>query len=103
MKIKDILVESPTDNVARFYPEANADTDKLYNTECAKYKRQTKDYYDQNLSDWFDKGRAVVFNKPSKSTQGKYTTVPARGSTPSPGAVGLARVLRRTGYTQPKK
>jgi hypothetical protein len=48
MKIKDVLFESPTDVVARFYKEASAESDKFYNIEDVKYKEKIKEYYDEH-------------------------------------------------------
>ena len=40
MKFKDILNESTTDVVARFYIEASREYDKFYNPEDIKYKEK---------------------------------------------------------------
>ncbi len=93
MKIKDILNESATDVVARFYKEASAECDKFYNPEDVKYKGQNKEYYEKYFKDWFNEGVINVFTKPVTEPQPEYTNRPKEGKLQSPGYRGLQYAL----------
>jgi hypothetical protein len=54
MKFKDLLLESPTDTVARFYKEAGKDYEKFYNPEVVKYQDKNTKYYDEYFKKWFN-------------------------------------------------
>lgn len=97
MKIKDVLLESSTDVVARFYKEAGYDFDKFYNPEDIKYKEKTKAYYDKYFKEWFDEGVVPVFSKPVSKPQPEYTNKPKEGKLQSPGYRGLQYALAKSG------
>lgn len=89
MKIKDILNESATDVVARFYKEASANFDRYYNLEDVKYKEKNNKYYDEHFKEWFAEEIVPVFTKPVDKPQPKYTISPEQGKLQSPGYRGL--------------
>lgn len=98
MKLKDILNESATDIVARFYKEAGKDYDKFYNPEDVKYKDHTKEeYYDKYFESWFKDGVVPVFEKPVDKPQPEYTIQPKQGKLQSPGYRGLQYALAAAG------
>jgi len=97
MKIKDVLLESPTDLVARFYKEAGEHYDKFYNPEDAKYKHKNKEYYDKHFKEWFAEEVVPVFTKPVDKPQPEYTVQPKEGKLQSPGYRGLQYALARSG------
>lgn len=97
MKIKDILNESATDVVARFYKEAGKDYDKFYNPEDVKYKDKNKEYYDEHFKQWFGEGVVPVFTEPTTKPQAEYTTKPKEGKLQSPGYRGLQYALAAAG------
>lgn len=97
MKLKDILLESPTDVVARFYKEAGHDFDKFYNPENVKYKSKTQEYYDEYFKEWFAEDVVSVFTKPVDKPQPEYTNKPKGGRLQSPGYRGLQYALARAG------
>lgn len=88
MRIKDILLESPTDVVARYYIEASKENDNFYNPEDAKYKRDNKKYYDKYFKGWFNEEIVPVFKKPTTKPQPEFTNKPAPGKLQSPGYRG---------------
>lgn len=88
MKLKDILTESSTDVVARFYKEAGKDFDRFYNKEDVEYKEKTKGYYEKFFDSWFKEGIAPVFAKPTTPAQAEYTNKPGKGKLQSPGYRG---------------
>lgn len=89
MLIKDILNESATDVVARFYIEASKSYDKFYNPEDIKYKEKNAKYYDEHFKSWFTEEIVPVFTKPVTAPQAEYTNKPAEGKLQSPGYRGL--------------
>lgn len=89
MKFKDILNESATDMVARFYKEASQSYDKFYNPEDIKYKEKNAKYYDEHFKSWFTEEIVPVFTKPVTAPQAEYTNKPAEGKLQSPGYRGL--------------
>jgi len=97
MKLKDILLESPTDVVARFYIEASAASDKFYNPEDFKYKEKTSAYYKEHFDSWFKEGKVPVFEKPTDLVQPEYTNEPKQGKLQSPGFRGLQYALAAAG------
>lgn len=97
MKLKEILNESATDIVARFYKEAGESYDKFYNPEDVKYKDQTKEYYDEYFKEWFAEGAVPVFEKPVDKPQPEYTVQPKQGKLQSPGYRGLQYALAKAG------
>ena len=97
MKLRDILKESSTDLVARFYKEAGEKFDKFYNPEDAKYKNLTKEYYDEYFESWFKDGKVPVFEKPINKSQPEYTVKPKEGKLQSPGYRGLQYALAKAG------
>ena len=97
MKIKDILNESATDIVARFYKEASADSDKFYNLEDVKYKDKNKEYYDEHFKQWFNEGIVSVFTTPINKPQKPYTSKPTGEEIQSPGYRGLQYALAAAG------
>lgn len=88
MKLKDILLESPTDVVARFYKEASNEYDRFYNPEDAKYKDKNREYYKKYFTEWFKNEEVPVFTKPVTAAQSPFTTKPKSGKIQSPGYRG---------------
>lgn len=97
MKIKDILNESATDVVARFYKEASAEADKFYNPEDVKYKKKNNEYYEEHFKQWFSEEVVPVFTKPVTKPQPEYTNHPKEGKLQSPGYRGLQYALCAAG------
>lgn len=97
MKFKDILLESPTDIVARFYKEASKSYDKFYNPEDAKYKEKNAKYYDDHFKQWFNEEIVPVFTKPVTEPQPEFTNSPKSGKLQSPGYRGLQYALAGAG------
>jgi hypothetical protein len=97
MKLKDILNESVTDVVARFYLEASEKYDKFYNPEDIKYKEKNHVYYEDHFKGWFKEGQVPVFTKPTVKPQPEYTPIPKDGKVQSPGYRGLQMALARSG------
>jgi hypothetical protein len=97
MKIRDVLNESVTDVVARFYLEAGKDYDKFYNPEDIKYKEKNAKYYDEYFKEWFSEEVVPVFTKPVTKPQPEYTNSPKEGKLQSPGYRGLQYALAAAG------
>ena len=97
MKIKDVLFESPTDTVARFYLEASKDSDRFFNPEDVKYKEKNQKYYEEYFKDWFNEGVVTVFSKPVDKAQAEYTNKPKADKNQSPGYRGLQYALAAAG------
>ena len=97
MKIKDVLLESPTDVVARFYKEASVDSDRFYNLEDVKYKEKNKEYYDEHFKQWFAEDIVPVFTRPVSKPQPKYDSKPTGTHLQSPGYRGLQYALAAAG------
>jgi hypothetical protein len=97
MKLKDILNESATDVVARFYKEASHEADKFYNSENVKYKNRNAEYYDDYFKGWFTEDIVPVFTKPVDTPQPEYTNHPKSGKLQSPGYRGLNYALQHAG------
>ena len=97
MKLKEIILESPSDVIARFYKEASQESDKFYNPEDVKYKEKNKKYYDEHFKKWFNEEIVPVFTKPTDKPQPKYTTSPKKDKLQSPGYRGLQYSLAAAG------
>lgn len=97
MKLKELLLESPTDIVARFYKEASAESARFYNPEVAKYKEKNSKYYKEHFEGWFEDGIVPVFTKPVTRPQPEYTNNPKPGKLQSPGYRGLQYALEAAG------
>lgn len=97
MKIKDILNESATDVVARFYKEAGKDYDEYYNPEVKKYKEKNLKYYDEYFKPWFNEGMVTVFKEPVSNPQPEYTNKPKEGKLQTPGYRGFQYALAHSG------
>lgn len=97
MLIKDILNESATDIVARFYKDASPDSDRFYNLEDVKYKEKNSKYYDEHFKEWFKEDVVPVFTKPVDKPQKPYTTKPQGSKLQSPGYRGLQYALAAAG------
>ncbi len=97
MKFKDILNESATDIVARFYKEAGKDFDTFYNPEVAKYKGKSQEYYEEYFNEWFKEGKVPVFEKPVDKAQPEFNSKPKEGKLQSPGYRGLQYALAAAG------
>lgn len=97
MKFKDLLLESPTDVVARFYKEAGEDYEKFYNPEVVKYRDKNSKYYDEHFKGWFNEGIVPVFTKPVDKAQPVYDNVPQGSKLQSPGFRGLQYALAAAG------
>ena len=97
MKLKDLLNESATDIVARFYKEASADTDRFFNLEDVKYKEKNAEYYDEHFKEWFAEDIVPVFTKPVTRPQPGYNPRPEGSKLQSPGYRGLQYALAAAG------
>lgn len=97
MKINDILTESATDVVARFYKEASKEQERFFNPEDVKYKQKTHEYYEEFYKSWFKEGIVSVFEKPVTKAQPEYTNKPKEGKLQSPGYRGLQYALAASG------
>lgn len=97
MKLKDILKESSTDVVARFYKEAGKKFDTMYNAEVVTYKEKNNRYYDQHFKDWFNEEIVSVFVKPVDEPQPEYNNQPKPGKLQSAGYRGLHYALAKAG------
>lgn len=97
MKFKDILLESPTDIVARFYKEASKSFDKFNNPEVVKYKEENAKFYDDHFKQWFNEEIVPVFTKPVTEPQPEFTNSPKSGKLQSPGYRGLQYALASAG------
>ena len=97
MKIQDILNESATDTVARFYKEAGKDYERFYNPEVVKYQEKNAKYYDKYFKDWFNEGVVPLFTKPVDKPQPEYTNIPKENKHQSPGYRGLNYALAAAG------
>lgn len=97
MKIKDVLNESVTDVVARFYLEASQERDKFYNPEDVKYKEKNNKYYEEHFKKWFAEDVVPVFLKPVDKAQPEYTNKPKEGKLQSPGYRGFQYALAHAG------
>ena len=97
MKIKEILKESPTDLVARFYKEASPDMDRFFNLEDVKYKEKNAKYYKSHFCEWYDSDVVPVFTKPTESAQPEYNPKPEGTKLQSPGYRGLQYALAAAG------
>lgn len=97
MKLHEVLLESPTDIVARFYKEASSNSEKFYNPEIVKYKEKNEQYYKDYLNEWFDDGVVSVFEKPVNKVQPPFTNDPKEGKIQSPGYRGLQYALAAAG------
>lgn len=97
MKLKDILLESPTDSVARFYKEAGKDFERFYNPEVVKYQEKNSEYYDEYFKEWFAKDIVPVFTKPVDKPQPAYSSTPKGSKLQSPGFRGLQYALAAAG------
>lgn len=97
MNFKQLLNESPTDIVARFYKEASKDYDRYYNPEDVKYKDKNSEYYAKHFESWFNEGITPVFTKPLDKAQPEYNVAPKDGKLQSPGYRGLQYALAAAG------
>jgi hypothetical protein len=97
MKLKDLLNESATDIVARFYKEAGEKTEQYYNPEVVKYKEKNAKYYDEHFKQWFSEEVVPVFTKPVTKPQPEYTNHPKQGKLQSPGYRGFQYALAAAG------
>lgn len=97
MKLKEILNESATDIVARFYKEAGKDYETFYNPENVKYKDKSSEYYDKYFKEWFSEGVVPVFEKPVDKSQPEFTVQPKPDKLQSPGYRGLQYALAKAG------
>jgi len=95
MRIKDVLNESVTDAVARFYIEASDSCDRFYNPEDVKYKNQNHTYYDKFFKQWFSEEVVPVFTTPVTKAQPEYTNIPKEGKLQSSGYRGQQYALAR--------
>lgn len=95
MKIKDLLNESATDIVARFYKDASKDYDEFYNPDDVKYKKKNAEYYTEHFKGWFKEDIVPVFNKPIDKPQKPFNTTPEGSKLQSPGYRGKQYALAR--------
>lgn len=97
MLIKDILFESSSDVVARFYKDASKTADDRCNPEVAKYHEKNSKYYDDHFKKWFAEDIVPVFTKPTDTPQPVYDTIPSGSKLQSPGFRGLQYALAGAG------
>jgi len=97
MKIKDILNESCTDLVAKYYVEASEEFEEHYNGEAHFFADKNKEYYDKYFKEWFEDGKVPVFDKPITPAQPPYRHNPKKGDPQSPGYRGKQYALARAG------
>lgn len=97
MNLKDILNESATDIVARFYKEASADADRFYNLEDVKYKEKNARYYEEHFKQWFAEDVVPVFTKPTDKPEKPFTVKPGAEKLQSPGYRGQQYAKARAG------
>jgi hypothetical protein len=97
MKIQELLNESATDIIARFYKEASADSDRFFNLEDVKYKEKNAKYYNEHFKEWFAEEIVPVFTKPVTTPQPEYRPKPVGSDLQSPGYRGLQYALAAAG------
>lgn len=97
MKIKDVLYESASDVIARFYKEASKASEQNYNPEDVKYKDKNAKYYDEYFKGWYEDEAVPVFTKPTTRAQPEYNVIPRTGELQSPGFRGLQYALAAAG------
>ena len=97
MKIKDIITESSTDIVARFYKDPTIGSDRHFNPEAVRYKEKNVEYYEKYFGSWYDKEEPPVFEKPVATPQRPYNTTPTGSKVQSPGYRGLQYALAAAG------
>lgn len=97
MKLRELIFESPTDVVARFYKEASKDSERFYNPEVIKYKEKNSKYYDDHFQKWFNEDIVPVFTRPVSKAQPVYNNVPQGSKLQSPGFRGLQYALAAAG------
>lgn len=102
MKIQEILTESTSDIVARFYKESSLDSEKKFNPENVKYKSDNKKYYEDYFKTWESTGIAPVFTKPVTPAQPKYSVTPKADDVQSPGYRGIQNALSSAGLPHNK-
>lgn len=102
MKLTELLLESPTDLVARFYKEADADYDRYYNTDNADYKDKNQEFSKKQFKSWYDSGQTPVFSQPVETEQPAYNVTPASGKRQSPGYRGQQYAKARAGIPYDK-
>lgn len=97
MKVKDLLLESSADIVARFYVEASLEYDKFYNPEDSQYKEKNQSYYKKHFKEWFQQHQTPVFSKPCEPAQPPYRNRPQPNQQQSAGYRGLQYSLAAAG------
>ena len=97
MLIKEILKESSTDLVARYYVQASEEYEKHYNGEAAHFAEMNKEYYKEYFEDWFKNGTVPIFEKPVTPAQPEYRNKPREGQVQSPGYRGKQYALKAAG------
>lgn len=97
MKIKDLLTESSTDLVARFYKQASKEMDEQFNSEAVLIADKNKEYYKEFFNSWFTEGITPVFKTPTTKPQPAYRPDPQDGQRQSPGYRGQQYAKRAAG------
>jgi hypothetical protein len=97
MKLRELLNESPTDLVARYYIEASDEYESYYNGEAHHFANENKEYYKEYFENWFKNGTVPVFEKPVTPAQPEYRHNPLPGQQQSPGYRGKQNALKAAG------
>lgn len=99
MKIKDVLLESPTDLIARFHrtPEACAAADRL-NQQADEIAKQNEEHYMTYFGEFYSNGATPVFTtKDNNVTDAKpLNNKPEDPQHASNGYRGLKHALRNS-------
>jgi hypothetical protein len=100
MKIKEIINESSTDLVARFWKEGDLSIDEMLNTEANEIINKNKSYYQKYFKKCLEHGVTPVFtdvdNNPTKSNE-KWNTYPSPDVRQTAGYRGKQHALARAG------
>lgn len=101
MKVKDIITESSTDLIARFYRNPDFDVDDLYNPEAKKISDQNKSYYNTYFKEFYNSGVTPVFeicdNHETNKSQ-KWNNKPTKEQIESAGSRGNKTAFKNAGY-----
>ena len=101
MKLKDILHESNTDQVAKYYRSGNSYEPD--NTEANEYAHQNKDRYRKLFRDFYKRGEIIVFDTDDHHPdQEPMTTEPEKDERKSAGYRGNQVAKRRAGLNYDK-
>lgn len=100
MKIKEIIKESSTDLIARFYKEGDKSLDQMMNVEANEIIAKNKSYYHKYFREFEEHGITPVFtntdNNPSEA-QEDWDSYPKPNERQSAGYRGKQHALARAG------